>query len=288
MRWVRYALVLLIATRVAAVEILEADPVLSGRLVGPKGVDAVFGEDKWSEDFRLNDYLVGSIFDDVTAESSVLFAFRISESFYSELKTQGKIQFTFTVPSLHEGDPNKVLPVEVWLLERNAVSARAAAQSRPVKLIGTIASEKLQDGQLHKFALDDLGDLQVGDLIWIGLNGRNPLDGAKHNFIVGGDLISLPGSIPPMLILSDEQIFKNPVMGIVPLELLHRRLDAPKRPEINRTAPYNVGNWVNPFIAHRQINQLGEIHQVLRRELDKLPVAQRWFLGQSLGFHSSV
>lgn len=43
MRYLQYMIILLCATELKAVEILEADPVLSGRLIGPEAVDVAFG-----------------------------------------------------------------------------------------------------------------------------------------------------------------------------------------------------------------------------------------------------
>lgn len=71
----------------------------------------------------------------------------------------------FTVPSLHEGDADKILPVEVLLLERNAGSAHVAAEARPVRSFGKISNGELEAGHLYRFALDDLGTLKVGDII---------------------------------------------------------------------------------------------------------------------------
>lgn len=288
MRGLQYMIILLFATELKAVEILEADPVLSGRLIGPESVDAAFGRDSWAEEFRLNDYLVGSIRTSARIEGAVLFAFRVNEGFLEELNHEGTAQFMFTVPSLHEGDAGKILPVEVLLLARNARSAIGAAEARPVRSLGTIADGELEAGRLYRFALDDFDNLKVGDIIWIGLNGRNPLDGKNHNFLVGGDMISLPGSVPPMLVAGGAKALSETVMGMSSLTLLHRRLNAPKHPGIEWEAPVVESKWVNPFTSQTQIEQLDAIHRILRRELDKLPTAQRLFRGQSLGFHSSV
>jgi signal transduction histidine kinase len=281
-------IILLCAAELEAVEILEADPDLSGRLIGPESVDAVFGRDSWAEEFRLNDYLVGSIHKSAGVEAAVLFAFRINERFVKELKDEGAAQFMFTVPRLHEGNAGKLLPVEVLLLERNARSARAAAEARPVRRIGTISDGELEGARLYRFALDDLGDLQVGDIIWIGLNGRNPLDGENHNFLVGGDMISLPGSVPPMLVAGDRKALYETVMGMSSLTLLHRRLDAPKRPGMKWESPVVESKWVNPFTSQDQIEQLDAIHRILSRELEKLPTVRRLSRGHALGFHSSL
>jgi signal transduction histidine kinase len=286
--WYRYIFLLFTATRIAAMEILEADPGLSGRLLGPPGVDAAFGRDSWASEFRLNDYLVGCSFIPETRESAVLFGFRINQPFLEGLKAGGSAVFTFTVPRLHEGDAGKTLPVNVLLLERNATSAQVAADSSTGRLIGTIRKSELKEGGLYKFPLNDLGELKIGDVVWIGLNGKHPLDGKNHNFLVGGDLVSLPGSVPPMLIVSQENALNEPVLGMSPLDLLHRKLDAPKRPETDMKPPREVSNWVNPFTALRQIEQLDEIHRILSRELEKLPVAKRSLHGNALGFHSST
>jgi signal transduction histidine kinase len=288
MRWLRYVLVPLVASQVTAMEILEADPVLSGRLMGPPKVNAAFGRDSWASEFRLNDYLVGCTFLPETRESAALFAFRINQAFLEGLKGGGSVLFTFTVPRLHEGDAEKTLPVEVLLLERNATSAQVAAESSTGRLIGTIRKPELKEGGLYKFPLDDLGDLKSGDIIWIGLNGNHPLDGKNHNFLVGGDLVSLPGSVPPMLIVSQENALHEPVLGMSPLDLLHRKLDAPKRPGMDMKPPLEVSNWVNPFTAQGQIEQLDEIHRILVRELEKLPIAKRSLRANALGFHSST
>lgn len=287
MRWICYILVFLCVAKAEAVEILEADPVLSGRLIGPAAVDAAFGRDSWAEEFRLNDYLVGSILTPANVEGAVLFAFRINERFIEELKDGNPAQFMFTVPSLHEGDASKILPVEVLLLERNAYSARDAAESPPVRRIGTIA-EKIEVGNLYRFTLGDLGHLKSGEIIWIGLNGRNPLDGLNHNFLVGGDMISLPGSVPPMLVAGGKKAFSETVMGMSSPNLLHRRLDAPKGPGMETKALVVESKWVNPFTSQREIEQLDEIHRILSRELEKLLTARRFFRGHSFGFHSSV
>jgi signal transduction histidine kinase len=288
MRCLRYMLLLFCATELDAVEILEADPVLSGRLIGPESVDAAFGRDSWAEEFRLNDYLVGSIRTPANIEGAVLFAFRINERFLKELAGEGTAQFMFTVPSLHEGDAGKILPVEVLLLERNARSAIRAAEARPVRSLGKISDGELEVGRLYRFALDDLDRLKVGDILWIGLNGRNPLDGKNHNFLVGGDMISLPGSVPPMLVAGSEKALSDTVMGMSSLTLLHRRLNAPKHTGMEWKAPVVDSKWVNPFTSQDQIEQLDAIHRILRRELKKLPTARRLFRGHSLGFHSSV
>lgn len=287
-RWYCYMFLLFAATRVAAMEILEADPGFSGRLLGPAKVDAAFGRDSWASEFRLNDYLVGCSFIPETRESAVLFAFRINEPFLKGLKAGGSVVFTFTVPRLHEGDAEKTLPVEVLLLERNASTAQVAAESSTGRLIGTIRKPELKEGGLYKFQLNDLGDLKTGDVIWIGLNGRHPLDGKNHNFLVGGDMVSLPGSVPPMLIVSQENALHEPVLGMSPLDLLHRKLDAPKRPGMDSKPPLEMSNWVNPFTAQSQIEQLDEIHRILSRELEKLPTAKRSFRGHAFGFHSST
>jgi signal transduction histidine kinase len=288
MRWLRYMIILLCTTELEAVEILEADPDLSGRLMGPGSVDAAFGSDSWAAEFRLNDYLVGSIHTIAKVEVAVLFAFRINQRFLDELNHEGSAQFMFTVPSLHEGDAGRVLPVEVLLLERNARSAIGAAESRPARSLGRISKGELEVGRLYQFALEDLGGLQVGDTIWIGLNGCNPLDGKNHNFLVGGDMISLPGSVPPMLVAGREEALSETVMGMSSLTLLHRRLNAPKHPGVERETPSVTSRWVNPFTSQEQIGKLDAIHRVLRRELEKLPTARRLFRAQSLGFHSSV
>ena len=288
MRVLHFMILFLCAADLDAVEILEADPVLSGRLVGPKSVDAAFGRDSWAQEFRLNDYLLGSIYTPENNECAVLFAFRVNERFLDGLAGEGTAQFMFTVPSLHEGDAKKVLPVEVLLLERNARSAHAAAESRPVRSLGTISSGDLEVGRLYRFAVDDLDGLQVGDILWIGLNGRNPIDGKNHNFLVGGDMISLPGSVPPMLVSGTRKALSETVMGMSSLTLLHRRLNAPTHPGMEWEAPVVESNWVNPFTSQDQIKQLEAIHRILRRELEKLPPARRTFSGHSFGFHSSV
>lgn len=287
MRWICYIVFLLCVAKLEAVEILEADPVLSGRLIGPASVDAAFGRDSWAEEFRLNDYLVGSILTNDNVKGAVLFAFRINERFVAGLKDGDNPQFMFTVPSLHEGDANKVLPVEVILLERNARSARDAAEALPVRQIGTI-SEKIEVGNLYRFNVDGLGNLKAGDIVWIGLNGRNPMDGLNHNFLIGGDMISLPGSVPPMLIAGGKKAFSETVMGMSSPSLLHRRLDAPKQPGMEATALVVESKWVNPFTNQRKIDQLDEIHKILSGELEKLPLTRRFFRGDSFGFHSSV
>ncbi len=281
-------LVLLAASQVTAMEILEADPRLSGRLVGPANVDAAFGKDSWASEFRLDDYLVGSILLPEPRESAVLFAFRINEPFLAGLKDGGNVLFTFTVPHLHEGDATKTLPVEVWLLDRNASSAQVAAESSNAQLIGTIRQPELKEGGLYTFQLHDPGDLKIGDIIWIGLNGKHPLDGKNHNFLVGGDLVSLPGSVPPMLIVSKENALHEPMLGMSPLDLLHRKADAPKRPGMGLKPSLEFSNWVNPFNAQGQIEQLDEIHRILSRELEKLPIAKRSLRSEALGFHSST
>lgn len=286
--WFRYLWIVFAATRLTAMEILEADPVLSGRLLGAPRVNAAFGKDSWAEQFRLDDYLVGSILYPQHRESAVIFAFRINQPFLDGLAGGGNVLFTFTVPRLHEGDASKTLPVEVRLLERNASSAQSAAESSEGQLIGTIHKGELKDGGLYKFPLDGLNDLKVGDIIWIGLNGKHPLDGKNHNFLVGGDLVSLPGSVPPMLIVSEKMALSKPVLGMSPLGLLHRRLDTPKRPGLDLQPLPQVPNWVNPFTSQGQIEQLDEIHRMLGRELDKLPNAKRSFHGRAFGFLSSV
>lgn len=286
----RYLIIFLCATELSAVEILEADPVLSGRLIGPESVDAAFGQDSWAEQFRLNDYLVGSIRSDTATniEGAVLFAFGITEGFVKELKNEGSAQFMFTVPSLHEGNAKRILPVEVLLLERNAGSAQDAAEARPVRRIGVIAEGELEVGRLYRFAIEELDDLQAGDVIWIGLNGRNPLDGENHNFLVGGDMISLPGSVPPMLVAGGKKALSETVLGMSSLTLLHRRINAPTHPGMEWKAPVAESKWLNPFTSQEQIEQLDAIHRVLRRELEKLPTTQRQLRGRALGFHSSV
>ena len=287
-RWLRTLLILLCATELKAVEILEADPVLSGRLVGPDAVDAKFGQGEWSQDFRLNDYLVGSIKNPESIEAAVLFAFRINKRFLDELKNEGTAQFMFTVPSLHEGDAAQVLPVEVLLLSRNAATANLAARNRPERRLGVISDGDLEIGRLYRFTLGDLEALKVGDVIWIGLNGRNPLDGENHNFLVGGDMISLPGSVPAMLVAGGEKALSETVMGMSSLSLLHRRLNAPTAPGMEWKLPVVASRWVNPFTSQNQIEQLETIHRILRRELEKLPMAHRMFRGHSFGFQSSV
>lgn len=271
-----------------AVEILEADPVLSGRLIGPESVDAVFGRDAWDEEFRLNDYLVGSIRSKSQIEGAVLFAFRINEEFLDEFSKEGAAQFMFTIPSLHEGDAKKVLPVDVLLLQRNADSAQGAAEVPAKRMLGSIAEGELEEGRLYRFGIDELDGLQVGDVVWVGLNGRNPLDGENHNFLVGGDLVSLPGSVPPMLVAGSEKALSETVLGMSSLTLLHRRLNSPTRPGMEWKEPARESKWVNPFTSQRQLERLQAIDGILRRELEKLPTARRRFGGDSFGFHSSV
>lgn len=79
MRRLQFMIILLCTTQLEAVEIIEADPALSGRVMGPESVDAAFGRDSWAAEFRLNDYLVGSIHTSANIEGAVVFAFRVNK-----------------------------------------------------------------------------------------------------------------------------------------------------------------------------------------------------------------
>ena len=101
-------------------------------------------------------------------------------------------------------------------------------------------------------------------------------------------MISLPGSVPPMLVAGGAKALSETVMGMSSLTLLHRRLNAPKHPGMKWETPVVASRWVNPFTSQDQIQQLDAIQRILRRELEKLPTARRLFRGLALGFHSSV
>ena len=274
--------------QLAAVEILEADPFLSGRLIGKTGDDVSFGQDVWRRDFRRNDYLVGSIEGTNNIEGAVLFAFRIDQDFIDRSQGGGKIEFMFTVISMHEGDGQKVLPVDIELLKQNSSSAYKAAKLEVVQKLGSIADEKLEVGSLYRFPLDDSLDLKDGDIVWVGINGRNPVEDSNHNFLIGGDLISLPGSVPPMLVAGDKEDLSETVRGISFLTLLHGRLNSPATPESITTAPPKDITWVNPFASGDEIDRLEAVQNVLKTELEKLPQPHRQLRGHSFGFHSSI
>jgi|GEM_PF-6821469 len=276
--------------RLLAVEVREADGSLSGRLSSKDYMEASFGQPVWggSHGFRRNDYLVGSLSSERNIDAAVVFAFRIDEAFVQDLESQTEVSFIFTLVREHEGNAKNVLPLDVYLLKPNSKNAREAAESEPVAHLGTITEELFKLHHTYRYRIPDASLLKAGDVIWIGLNGRNVLDDINHNIVIGGDLITFPGTVSPMLVAGETEALTKTIQGVSFLSSLNQQIRAPSGP-VALSAPVSSKPWLsNPLTSSEQFKKLNAVHKILQRELKKLPYVRRFQRESALGFHSSI
>ena len=269
-----------------SVEIQEADPGLSARFAGRARVEEQFGSHSFTQPHYSN-HLLGTVYYEKSREAVLVFGFRLTDSFYREWKEQGEARLVFSIIEFHEGDARKICPIHIERLGPANDTRSAVAQPSQERL-GSILKDELETHRLYHFPLAFQPDLKQGDIVWIGLDGTNPLDAENHNLILAGDLSSYPGGTPPMLITGNSKATSETVYGMSLLQSLNRRFYAPETLEdVHDNTPY-VPRWVNPFSTSHKTHTLEVFRSVLQNELVKLPENPMSVPDRFKGFHSSV
>ena len=281
--------ILLLPNRSSGVEILEADPDLSARISGDRQVDAQFGVSSF-HGLHPGTYMLGTFYEPNSREASTVLGFRVTESFLREWEKQGKAQLLFSFIELKTGDPRKICPIHIELLEPNHASAITTAyrSKQPRPRLGTITHNDLKEDLLYSFTLTYQQNLNPGDTLWIGFDSTNPLDDKDHNLIISGDLYMHPGGAPPILVTGSPEAISDTVHGMSLLQSLNRRFSSPENiEEIDESQP-NIPQWVNPFRTAKKLKTLEEFRMTLRQQLSTLPNRPLIIQDQFKGFHSSI
>lgn len=280
---------LLLPIRSQAIEILEAATELSGRVSGPPHTDTQFGTSTYNRP-HPGIYLLGSFYEPDSREVNTVLGFRVTQSFIEEWKKQGQAQLLFSVIGFASWDPRPICPIQVELLEPNHPSAISAANlSRPPHLrLGSISQKDLELNQLYNFPLPYDASRSPGDILWIGLDCRNPLDPLGHSIILSGDLYLHPGGAPPLLIAGDPQATTQTVQGMSLLQSLNRRFSTPEH--LKEISAHNTAlpTWVNPLRTSLKMKTLEEFQIALKQQLAKLPNRPLIPNTERAGVHSSI
>ena len=156
--WILLATITLTVPHLHAAEILEADPGLSTQFMGKRKTEEHFGSENFIRPQSYN-HLLGSIYDEGSRETVLVFGFRLTESFIREWEKQGTAQLIFRVIEFHEGDPCKICPIHIEQLATEKSStkpqphhrARRSEALRPIssRKTGYTASNSISSSSLH-------------------------------------------------------------------------------------------------------------------------------------------
>ena len=285
--WILLAAITLTVPHLHAAEILEADPGLSTQFMGKRKTEEHFGSENFIRPQSYN-HLLGSIYDEGSRETVLVFGFRLTESFIREWEKQGTAQLIFRVIEFHEGDPRKICPIHIEQLAP-AESSFEAAATPPRRMIGTIDANNLEENRLYSFQLDFQEQFTSNNIVWIGIDGVNPIDTKNHNLIIAGDLNAYPGGSSPMLIAGSPEARAQTVHGMSLLHSLNRRFYAPKdKSELISPEKSKQHKWGNPFQTAHKLETLGIFRKTLTQELEKIPQRSIIESDRHRGFHSTV
>lgn len=280
-----FALVLL-PFRLYGVEILDADPELTTRFSGRQKTDEQFGSEHFFQ-YQSYNHLLGTIYYKDSRETVLAFGFRLTESFCSEWKEQGEAQVLFNIIEFHEGDARKICPIQIERLASTDSPLKAAAQP-PVARLGSIAANELQVNRLYSYPLPFDPTTKPGDIVWIGLDGTNPVDSENHNLIIAGDLNAYPGGSSPMMIAGSLGSASKTIHGISLLQSLNRLFYAPKNAAAVPSRTSAVPRWINPFRTANKLETLEVFRLALEQKLARLPESPVSTPDHFKGFHSSI
>ncbi|MBF0196495.1 MAG: hypothetical protein HQL32_02240 [Planctomycetes bacterium] len=268
------------------VVIIKPDQGLSGRLQSTlPNAHVQFGHQEW-QDFRTHDFFLGT-FVPTKYETVLLYAFRVEQPLLDAIDRGHKPTFVFTICEDHTGQGKNIFPLEISLLNKNSHNAMEAAKSQG-EVFSTIKAEDFLIDHAYRQEIPQTESWEEGDVIWLGIDFTGHEYESGGSVILGGDRVSFPGSMPPMLICGPKQIISEQVSGYSLLETFHHQMRTPSRPDEKNLESRVLPSWQNPLHFEKQISLLETFRSVLMSELKTTPKSYYHQPILRRGYHSSL